>query len=67
LLFAELESVSLIDKYSVSSDEEVELYTQVPPREYGPTFTVEQGVESIGFGFFQIRLYVICGLFTVSL
>ena len=29
-------------------------------------FTVEEAVESIGFGFFQIRLYIICGLFTVS-
>nr|XP_022345747.1 putative transporter SVOPL isoform X3 [Crassostrea virginica] len=29
-------------------------------------FTVEEAVESIGFGFFQIRLYIICGLFTAA-
>lgn len=34
--------------------------------ERGNVFTVEDAVESIGFGFFQIRLYIICGLFTVS-
>lgn len=35
--------------------------------EQGNFFTVEDAVESIGFGFFQIRLYIICGLFTVSI
>lgn len=35
--------------------------------ERGNVFTVEDAVESIGFGFFQIRLYIICGLFTVSI
>lgn len=34
--------------------------------ERGNVFTVEDAVESIGFGFFQIRLYIICGLFTVA-
>ena len=55
-----------------SSDSEVELYKQIPGHDGDthdtgePTFTAEQGVEAIGFGWFQIRLYVICGLFTVS-
>ena len=30
------------------------------------TYTVEDAVESIGFGWFQVRLFFICGLFTVS-
>ena len=30
-------------------------------------FTVEEAVEKIGFGFFQIKLICICGLFTVSI
>ena len=52
-----------------SSDSEVELYKQIPVNENDgeePTFTAEQGVEAIGFGLFQVCLYVICGLFTVS-
>lgn len=61
---SEHETVSLIHR--CSSDDEVELYKQVKTEKKGPTFTAEDGVESIGFGWFQIRLYVICGLFTVS-
>ncbi|XP_052799993.1 putative transporter SVOPL [Mya arenaria] len=60
----DLESVSLMRE---DSEEEV-LYTQVNGHGAGKgaTFTAEEGVESIGFGFFQIRLYVICGLFTAA-
>lgn len=30
------------------------------------TFTVEEAVESIGIGWFQLRLFVVCGIITVS-
>ncbi|XP_045173106.2 putative transporter SVOPL isoform X2 [Mercenaria mercenaria] len=60
----DLETVSLM--HGVSSDEDdVELYklaNGVRP----PTFTAEEGVEAIGFGLFQVRLYIICGLFTAA-
>ena len=32
----------------------------------GATFTVEEAVEKIGFGWFQIKLFLVCGLFSVS-
>lgn len=32
----------------------------------GDVFTVESAVEAIGFGYFQIRLYIVCGLFTAA-
>ena len=69
---AEHERVALITDVSSDSESEIELYKQISRHgsdkyESGePTFTVEQGVEAIGFGWFQVRLYVICGLFTVS-
>ena len=65
LSFADLETVQLMD--GLSSDDDVEHYKQVNGNHAGqsPTFTAEEGVEAIGFGFFQIRLYIICGLFTV--
>ncbi|KAL4224126.1 hypothetical protein ACF0H5_017579 [Mactra antiquata] len=59
----ELESVSLM--HDGSSDDDVELYKQTNNTSE-PTFTAEEGVEAIGFGFFQIRLYIICGLFTAA-
>ena len=31
------------------------------------TFTVEDAVEHMGFGKFQLKLFFICGLFSVSL
>ncbi|KAL5016323.1 hypothetical protein ScPMuIL_005912 [Solemya velum] len=38
----------------------------VEKEETGEHYTVEQGVEALGFGWFQIRLYFICGLFTAA-
>lgn len=32
----------------------------------GASFTVEDAVEKIGFGRFQIKLFVLCGIFTAS-
>ena len=64
LYITELESVSLIPD---ESDEEVLYRQKSQSGDAGASFTAEEGVEAIGFGLFQIRLYVICGLFTVSL
>ena len=30
------------------------------------TYTVEQAVENMGFGKFQMKIFFICGLFSVS-
>ena len=30
------------------------------------TYTVEQAIEGMGFGRFQVKVFVICGLFAVS-
>ncbi|XP_061197259.1 putative transporter SVOPL isoform X1 [Saccostrea echinata] len=60
-LFEErLEQVALIDDSSGD-----DLYGSANA-EGGEVFTVEDAVEAIGFGFFQIRLYIICGLFTAA-
>ncbi|XP_052214568.1 putative transporter SVOPL isoform X12 [Dreissena polymorpha] len=59
----ELESVALIKE---NSDDEVAIYKQRTSGLAKTTFTAEEGVEAIGFGLFQIRLYIICGLFTAA-
>ena len=45
------------------SGSNVDMYTE---NTHKKSFTVEEAVESVGFGWFQIRLYLMCGLFTVS-
>lgn len=62
----ELEAVdlNLKDSTESSSDDDADATPGQPPRK---RFTVEEAVESVGFGFFQIRLFIQCGLFTVSL
>ncbi|KAK3606569.1 hypothetical protein CHS0354_041539 [Potamilus streckersoni] len=64
-----LETVSLM-KDADDDDEEEIVYSQVDKKwkgnQSGETFTVEQGVETIGFGLFQLRLYAICGLFSAA-
>ncbi|XP_035829523.1 putative transporter SVOPL [Aplysia californica] len=35
-------------------------------RGHQPVYTVEEAVEAIGFGWFQIRLYVVCGVISAT-
>ncbi|KAK6190710.1 hypothetical protein SNE40_002513 [Patella caerulea] len=53
-----------------SSEEEILFdmqYTdEVDKKEDGKTYTVEEAVEAIGFGRFQLRLYVVCGIVTAA-
>lgn len=56
-IHGDLEVVSLIQR-DAGEDEE-DGYT-------GKTFTVEEAVDSLGLGLFQLKLFFICGLFTAA-
>ncbi|XP_060075851.1 putative transporter SVOPL [Ylistrum balloti] len=53
----DLEVVSLIQREA--GDENDDEYS-------GPTFTVQEAIDSLGFGLFQLKLFIICGLFTAA-
>ncbi|XP_076108162.1 putative transporter SVOPL isoform X1 [Mytilus galloprovincialis] len=57
----ELEAIALLESESESSGGE--MYTEESKKKH---FTVEEAVEAVGFGWFQIRLYFMCGLFTAA-
>ena len=71
-LFSSEESVPLVAQ---SEDEEDESLFELsggnvkesrgPNSDGGTLYTVEEAVESIGFGWFQLRLYFVCGVISV--
>ena len=61
-MISELEAIALLESESESSGGE--MYTEESKKKH---FTVEEAVEAVGFGWFQIRLYFMCGLFTVNI
>ncbi|KAJ8312993.1 hypothetical protein KUTeg_010366 [Tegillarca granosa] len=59
----ELEAVDLELKDSTGTSSDEDTTPGAPPCK---RFTVEEAVESVGFGFFQILLFIQCGLFTAA-
>lgn len=76
-LFFAIEHISLCSQQDLFTSDEEEVgsgpnmkYTRDdrrPQEESGPTFTVEEAVEAMGFGRFQLTIYFVAGVINVSL
>lgn len=54
-----------IHENEVEMEEKIQVRSPTKRRNQDKTYTVEDAVESIGMGWFQLKIYLVCGVITV--